>query len=254
MLKIINLNVEAEGKHILQNINLSFEEGKNYCILGKNGSGKSSLATTIMGNPKYKVTSGKLRVTRKKNLDTHHSSRDTAVDITALPANERAQLGIFLAFQHIPEIRGVKVFEFMKSIYDTKTDTKTSFLEFKKIIEPLLKELDIDKEFLRRDLNVGFSGGERRKIEILQIKLLQPTYIFLDEVDSGLDVDALNTIAKHIKTINHRKNSFIIITHLFKIVDHLPIDTVYVMDDGKIIRTGDHKLIAKISKEGFKKL
>lgn len=125
----------------------------------------------------------------------------------------------------------------MKAIYDTKTDTKTTFLSFKKVIEPLLKALDIDKEFLRRDLNVGFSGGERRKMEILQIKLLEPRFIFLDEVDSGLDVDAFTTIAKHLKAINHGKNSFIIITHLFKIVNHLPIDTVYVMQDGEIIRT-----------------
>ena len=142
----------------------------------------------------------------------------------------------------------------MKSIYDTKQGKKTSFLEFKKIIEPLLHELTIDKEFLRRDLNVGFSGGERRKMEILQIKLLEPTYIFLDEVDSGLDVDAFNVIAKHIKTLNNGKNSFIIITHVFKIIEHLPIDIVYVMQDGQIIRTGDRKLITKISKEGFKKL
>jgi len=171
-----------------------------------------------------------------------------------LPANERAQLGIFLAFQHIPEIKGVKVFEFLKAIYDTKTNERTSFLAFKKVIEHLLAELNIDKEFLRRDLNVGFSGGERRKMEILQIKLLEPRFIFLDEVDSGLDVDAFTTIAKHLKDINHGQNSFIIITHIFKIIDHLPIDTVYVMQDGEVIRTGDNKLIAKISQEGFEKL
>jgi len=131
----------------------------------------------------------------------------------------------------------VKVFEFMKSIYDTKNNKTTSFLEFKKIIEPLLTELAIDKEFLRRDLNVGFSGGERRKMEILQIKLLEPRFIFLDEVDSGLDVDAFTTIMKHISTLNQKKNSFIIITHIFKIIEHLPIDTVYVMQDGEVIKT-----------------
>ena len=126
------------------------------------------------------------------------------IDITQLPANERAQLGIFLAFQNIPEIKGVKVFEFMKAIYDTKhPEAKSTFLSFKKVIEPLLSELNIDKEFLWRDLNVGFSGGERRKMEILQIKLLEPRFIFLDEVDSGLDVDAFTTIAKHLKAINH---------------------------------------------------
>jgi len=171
-----------------------------------------------------------------------------------MPPNERAQLGIFLAFQNIPEIKGVKVFEFMKSIYDTKHDKRSTFIEFKKIIEPLFTELKIDKEFLRRDLNVGFSGGERRKMEILQIKLLEPTYIFLDEVDSGLDVDAFTTIAKHLKELNHGQNSFIIITHIFKIIEHLPIDEVYVMKDGEVVKTGNHKLIHQIAKEGFEKL
>lgn len=244
MLKIKNLNVSVEWKAILKNINLTFEEGKNYCILGKNWSWKSSLATTIMWNPKYTITKGKLEITAGKKT----------IDITAMPPNERAQLGIFLAFQHVPEIKWVKVFEFMKSIYDTKIAKVTSFLEFKKIIEPLLQELNIDKEFLRRDLNVGFSGGERRKMEILQIKLLQPTYIFLDEVDSGLDVDAFTTIAKHISKLNHGKNSFIIITHLFKIIEHLPVDTVYIMQNGEIIKTWDNKLIKQIAKDWFKNL
>ena len=240
MLQIKNLNVEAESTSILKNINLTFEEGKNYCIVGKNWSGKSSLAMTIMWHPKYTVTDGEIKIDSKA--------------INKLSPHERSQLGIFLAFQHIPEIKGVKLFEFLKSIYDTKREKKTSFLEFKKIIEPLLAELKIEKDFLWRDINVGFSGGERRKTEILQIKLLEPKYIFLDEVDSWLDVDAFNDIAKHISEVNNGKNCLIVITHLFKIVDNLPIDTVHVIKQWEIIKSWDHSLMKKITKEGFEKL
>ena len=152
--------------------------------------------------------------------------------------DERAKLGIFLAFQTIPEIKGVKLFEFLRSIYSAKIGQNSSFLQFKKIVLPLLDELHINNEFLRRDLNVGFSGGERRKIEILQLKLLEPTYIFLDEVDSGLDVDAFKAVAQLIQSLNSPDNSFIIITHYFSILDYIPIDIVYVLEDGKCIKEG----------------
>lgn len=168
-----------------------------------------------------------------------------------LDPHERAKLGIFVAFQHIPEIKGIKLFEFLRSIYDAKNGLTNSFLSFKKLIEPLMKELGISMDFLRRDLNVGFSGGERRKIEILQLKLLEPTYILLDEIDSGLDVDAFKSVVKMMAKLNHEKNSFIIITHIFDILKHIPVDHVYVLEQGKIIKEGDQKLIEVIKKEGF---
>jgi len=142
---------------------------------------------------------------------------------------------MFLAFQSIPEIKWVKLFEFLRTIYNTTYELKESFVSFKKIILPFLEELGIDKEFLWRDLNVGFSGGERRKIEILQLKLLQPKFIFLDEVDSGLDVDAFKAVAWLLKEINSEENSFIIITHYFTILDYIPVDKVIVMKEGNVV-------------------
>ena len=148
-----------------------------------------------------------------------------------MEAHQRATRGIFLAFQSIPEIKGVKLFEFLRTIYSAKVGEQVSFVKFKKIIVKHMEELDIDKEFLWRDLNVGFSGGERRKIEILQLKILEPKYILLDEVDSGLDVDAFRAVAKLMQEINSKGNCFIIITHYFTILDYIPVDHVYVLKD-----------------------
>lgn len=220
MLHIGNLTATIQNKKVLDNITISFEKGKNYCVLGKNGSGKSSLALTCMGHPAYEIIQGDIQIDKES--------------IKGLDAHQRAQKGIFVAFQNIPEIKGIKLFEFLRSIYSAKVGTQQSFLQFKKVIVPLMQQLHIDPEFLWRDLNVGFSGGERRKIEVLQIKLLQPTYIFLDEVDSGLDVDAFKAVAQLIADNNTPNNSFIIITHYFSILDYIPIDRVYVLEDGKV--------------------
>ncbi len=237
MLTIKNLSVNIEDKIIVDNLSMKFEIGKNYCVIGKNGSGKSSLAMTIMGHPKYIISNWDIIVDN--------------ISITKISPHERAKLGIFVAFQHIPEIKGIKLFEFLKSIYDAKSESTTSFLSFKKIIEPLMKELEISMEFLRRDLNVGFSGGERRKIEILQVKLLEPTYVFLDEIDSGLDVDAFKSVGKMIAKLNHENNTFIIITHIFDILKYIPVDHIYILQEGKIIKEGNQELIEVIKKEGF---
>jgi Fe-S cluster assembly ATP-binding protein len=237
MLKIDNLSVHIWEKEILNGISFDFEKGKNYCILWKNGSGKSSLAMTIAWNPKYEISSWDI-------LLNWESLKNLSVD-------KRSKKGIFLSFQNIPEIPWVKLFEFLKAIYDIRQERPTSFMWFKKIIEPLVEELEIDKSFLRRDLNVGFSWGEKRKIEVLQIRLLNPSIIILDEIDSGLDVNAVKQVSTLLKKINNTENTFIIITHLFEMLEGLPIEQVLIIENWKLKETWDENLMNKIKKEGF---
>jgi len=237
MLDIQNLGIQIEEKKVLDWVSMQFEQGKNYCILGKNGSGKSSLALTVMWHPSYEISEGKIL------LDGE--------DLAEMEPDERAKEWIFLAFQSIPEVKGVKLFEFLRTIYNARRDKKESFVSFKRVILPYLEELGIDKEFLRRDLNVGFSGWERRKIEILQLKLLEPTYIFLDEVDSGLDVDAFRSVAQLLKDIDTADNSFIIITHYFTILQYIQVDHVIVLEDGRITRQWGKEVADSIQETGF---
>lgn len=242
MLSLQHISLAIEDKQILDDVSLSFELGKNYCLLGKNGSGKSSLAMAVMGHPSYEVTSWELQI---KNSDWE------IIDVLELDPHERAKLWIFVAFQTIPEIKGVKLFEFLRSIYNATTDQNLSFIQFKKHIIPLCDSLKINTEFLRRDVNVGFSGWERRKIEMLQLKLLHPKYIFLDEVDSGLDVDAFRDVAEMIRELNSPDNTFIVITHYFSILDYIPVDTVYVLESGKVIKEGGMSIVEEVKEKGF---
>lgn len=237
MLKLENLSVQIKGKEILKNISFDFELWKNYCILGKNWSWKSSLAMSIAWNPKYEIVAWDIK------LDS--------TSLKSLTADERSKLWIFLTFQNVPEIPWVKLFEFLKNIYDVRQEKPTTFISFKKIIEPLIEELWIDKDFLRRDLNVGFSWWEKRKIEVLQIKLLKPQVIILDEIDSWLDVNAVKLVSELLKETNSENNTFIIITHLFEMLEGLPIEKVLIIDKWEIKEIGDNKLMEKIKKEGF---
>ena len=238
MFEINDLSVSVGEKKILKNINLKFELWKNYCILGKNWSGKSTLALTIMWHPNYKVDTWSVNI--------------EGLDVLEMSPDKRAKLWIFLAFQQIPEIEGVKLFEFLRNIYNTHIWKNTTFLKFKDIIIPLIQEVWLDKEFLRRDLNVGFSWWEKRKIEILQIKLLKPKYIFLDEIDSWLDVDAFKSITKMIGELNNQENCFVFITHHFEIIQNIDIDEVIILNNWEIKDRWDKKLIEKIKKEWFK--
>ncbi|HMY80890.1 MAG TPA: ATP-binding cassette domain-containing protein [Candidatus Absconditabacterales bacterium] len=275
MLSIYNLTSVVQGKTVLSHIKTQFVLGEHYCLLGRNGSGKSSLAMSIMGNPAYECsfndaigetidnqTPGIWMIDEesffdevtKRSLIDHGINDLNRINISELGVDMRAKLGIFVAFQTIPQIPGVKLFEFLRIIYNARWGTSETFLSFKKIIEPLCQELMIERDFLRRDVNVGFSGGERRKIEILQLQILKPRYIFLDEVDSGLDVDAFKSIAQILSAYRSSTNTFVIITHYFDILEYIPVDHVYLMDGGMIISKGDMSMASTVKEHGFETL
>jgi Fe-S cluster assembly ATP-binding protein len=243
MIQIQNLCVNVWEKEILNEVSLSFELGKNYVILGKNGSGKSTLSAVLAGNPKYETTSGKISIDSK--------------DLLQMNPEQRSAEGIFLSFQNVPEIKGIKLSEYLRTIYNihlskTNTDVKSlSPFLFKRFIKKYTDELKIEEVFLDRDLNVGFSGWEKRKIEILQMKLIGPKYIILDEIDSGLDVDAFRIVAEFLKSINTPENSIIIITHYFTILDYIDVDTVYILQNGKVVKTGWKEIVEEVKEKGF---
>jgi len=243
MLQINNLGVEVENKKILENLTLDFEIGKTYFLLGKNGSGKSSLAFALAWHPKYKIVSWEINLDWKK--------------INELTPDERNKLGIFLSFQNTPEIPGVNLWEYLRIIYNNfltynNPDSKpiSPFL-FTRLIEKFLIELNISKNFLDRDLNVGFSGWEKRKIELLQIKLLNPKYIILDEIDSGLDIDAFKIVAGELGKLKNEQNSLIFITHNFGLLEYVSVDWVFVLENWKLIDNWGVELARKIQKEWY---
>ncbi|MDD3145067.1 MAG: Fe-S cluster assembly ATPase SufC [Candidatus Gracilibacteria bacterium] len=243
MIKIENLKVGVGEKEILKGVSLNFELGKNYCLLGKNGSGKSTLSSFLMGHPNYKYISGDVSLDGK--------------DLLKLSAEDRSKAGLFLSFQNVPEIAGIKLSEFLRIIYNISLKNinpeqkDISPFIFKRHITKFLEELHISETFLDRDLNVGFSGGEKRKIEILQMKLIGPKYIILDEIDSGLDLDAFRAVASLLKNISNEHNSLIIITHYFKILEYIDVDKVYVMKNGLVERSGGLEMINEIMEKGF---
>ncbi len=243
MLQINNLHASVAETEILKWISLTIEKGKNTCILGKNGSGKSSLASIIMGNPAYEVTEGTITLDGENLLE--------------MSPEERSLAGIFLSFQNVTEIKGIKVSEYLRTIYNLHLPriapwtAPLSPMLFNRFIKPLLISCDIPEAFLERDLNVWFSGGEKRKLEVLQLKLIQPTYIILDEIDSGLDLDAFRLVAKMLAECASPEKSIIIITHYFEILESIPVDQVIVMRDGLVERSGGSELASEIREKGY---
>lgn len=237
MLEIKNLYVSVNEKHILNGVNLKIKAGEIHVLMGQNGTGKSTLANVIMGDPRYNVDKGQI-IFENEN-------------ITNEKTNIRARKGIFLSFQAPEEIDGITLENFLRAAKSACGGKDLSPIAFRKELYQQMKELNMDESYASRYLNVGFSGGEKKKSEILQLAVLNPKLAILDETDSGLDVDAVKTISESINKFRNKDNAILIITHITKILDNLPVDYVHIMSDGKIIRTADKSIIETIGKKGF---
>lgn len=237
LLEINDLYVNATEKEILKGINLNINKGEIHVIMGPNGSGKTTTANAILNNPIYNKKSGSIVFDNQ--------------DITNLKTDEIARKGIFMSFQLPEEIPGVSVENFLKYAKNKKTDNAIKIFEFKEELNKYIKELNINPKNINRSLNVGFSGGEKKKNEILQMLVLNPKLAILDETDSGLDVDAIKTVSKGIKMFKNEENAVLIITHNTKILQDLEVDYVHILVNGKIVETGDKKLAKKIEEEGY---
>ena len=243
MLKIKNLKATINEKLILKGLDLDIKPGEVHAIMGPNGSGKSTLANVLSGKNGYEIE-GEISF--------------NGMDLNDLKIEERAQKGIFLAFQYPLEIPGVNTNIFLKtslnSVRKARGEKELDTLTFLKLIKEKAKELNIDEKFLSRQLNVGFSGGEKKKNEILQMKLLEPKLSILDETDSGLDIDALRIVADGVNSYKNKKNAFLIITHYQRLLDYIKPDFIHVLSAGKIIKTGNADLGEQLEKTGYANL
>ena len=239
MLEIKNLYVEHEGKIILKGVNLSLKPGEIHALMGPNGSGKSTLANVLMGHPKYKIVSGDILLNGKS--------------ISNISPDGRAREGLFLSFQNPVEVSGVTVSNFLRQAYNSLKEKKLSLLEFRHLLEQKAKELDMDTDFLARYLNEGFSGGEKKKAEILQLLVLNPKIAILDETDSGLDIDSLKKVAEGVKKFvgSDSGKMVLIITHYKRILDYLKPNKVSILSDGKVVASGGEEVVEMLEEKGY---
>jgi Fe-S cluster assembly ATP-binding protein len=236
---IDGLKASVEGKEILKGLSLSIQGGEIHAIMGPNGTGKSTLASTLMGHPKYEVTAGTVTLDGEDVLDM-------AVD-------ERARAGLFLAMQYPSEISGVTNSDFLRSAINAKRGegNEISLIKFIRQMEKKMKELDMAAEFAHRYLNEGFSGGEKKRNEILQMMLLEPRICILDEIDSGLDIDALRIVAEGVNSLKSEDRGFLIITHYQRLLDYITPDFVHIMMQGRIVKSGGAELAEQVEKDGY---
>jgi FeS assembly ATPase SufC len=240
MLQIKDLKVNVAEKEILHGVSLSVGKGETHVLMGPNGAGKSTLGYAVMGNPKYEVTEGSIEMNGE--------------DILSKNAADRAKAGIFLSFQNPIEVPGISLSNFIRNSLDQKTGTRVKLWDFRKSLEKEMKILNMNPEYADRDLNVGFSGGEKKKAEILQMLMLKPELAILDETDSGLDVDAVHTVSAGVEEFQKNTDgSLIIITHSTRILESLHVDYTHVLVDGRIVETGDGSLVDEINENGFEK-
>ena len=239
LLEVKDLHVNAGEKEILKGINLNIKKGEIHVIMGPNGSGKTTTANAIFNNPEYTKTSGKVIFDGE--------------DITNSKTDEIARKGIFMSFQLPEEIPGVSVTNFLKYAKNKITGKPVKFFQFKDELQKDMEELNMNTKNMERDLNVGFSGGEKKKNEILQMLVLNPKLAILDETDSGLDVDAIKTVSKGIEMFKNESNAVLIITHNTKILHNLKVDYVHILVNGKIVKTGGQELATEIEENGYAK-
>ncbi len=240
LLKITNLSVSVEDKEILHGIDLDIKKGETHVLMGPNGAGKSTLGFAIMGSPLYQITSGSIVFNGK--------------DLLEMPVNERAKEGLFLSFQNPIEVPGISLSNFVRSAMEQRTGKRIRLWEFRKEMMKVREVLNMDSSYADRDLNVGFSGGEKKKAEILQLLMLKPSLAILDETDSGLDVDAVRTVSAGIEEYQKDKDSaLLIITHNTSILSSLHVDVTHVLVNGRIAATGDASLVEEITQNGFER-
>ena len=241
MLEIKDLHVNVADKEILKGVNLTIKKGEVHAIMGRNGSGKSTLSYALAGKEGYEIIKGEILLDGENILE--------------MEPNERAVAGLFLAFQYPIEIPGVTTMTFLKAAMSAQRKAKgkeeMSTPEFMRAVKKAAQELDIDSSMLKRPLNVGFSGGEKKRAEILQMALLKPKMCIFDETDSGLDIDALKIVAKGVNALRNENRSMLIITHYQRLLNYIVPDIVHVFSDGKIVKTGDKELALELEKQGY---
>lgn len=239
LLEIKDLYVNAGEKEILKGLNLNIKKGEVHVIMGPNGAGKSTLANVILNNPEYKKISGQIDFEGE--------------NINDLSTDKIAKKGIFMSFQMPEEIPGISTINFLRTAKNNITNKPVKIFEFKDSVKKFSEELNMNPKLIERNLNVGFSGGEKKKNEILQMLVLNPKLAILDETDSGLDVDAIRTVSKGIEMFKNENNAVLIITHNTKILKSLKVDYVHILVNGKIVKTGDQRLASEIEEEGYAK-
>ena len=238
LLEVKNLHVDVEDKQILHGVNLEIGKGETHVLMGPNGTGKSTLGYALMGNPRYTVREGEIWFDGK--------------NITEEAVNERAKAGIFLSFQNPLEVPGVTLSSFIRNALEQKTGKRIRLWDFKKELKKNLEFLDLDESYAERSLNVGFSGGEKKKIETLQLMMLRPSLAILDETDSGLDVDAVRLVSRGVEEYQKdREGALLIITHSTRILESLHVDYTHVMVNGHIVATGDGSMVEEINEKGY---
>ncbi len=237
MLKIENLHAEIDGQEILRGLDLEIKQGEIHAIMGPNGSGKSTLSNVLMGHPRYEVTDGAVTFFGE--------------DVFELEADERAKLGMFLAFQYPSEVPGVSVANFLRTAVNSVREKPLTPMEMYKLIQEKMRFLQMDPKFAERYLNEGFSGGEKKRNEILQMLMLDPKLAIMDETDSGLDIDALQVVSKGVNALRGPEFSALIITHYNRILRYIEPDQIHVMLDGRIVTSGDKELALQLEEKGY---